>query len=611
MNDCIVHRGPDDQGLWTEGPAGLAMRRLSIIDLAHGHQPISNEDETVWIVFNGEIYNFPELRSQLEAKGHMFRTHSDTETIVHAYEEWGEDCPKHLRGMFAFAIYDTKARRLFLARDRVGKKPLVYTTHRGQFLFGSEFQSLLANPEVPRRPNLPAIDFYLASYAVPAPHTGYEGIYKLPPGHCLTIDLNRDTSKIEPRRYWSLEEHFQPEAKLQISEEDAVAELLQRLEEAVKIRLISEVPLGAFLSGGIDSSAVVAIMSRLMNEPVKTFSIGFEESEFSEIHHARRLAEHYGADHTEIIVKPDAVEIIPKLVRHYGEPYSDSSAVPTYYVSQATRQHVTVALNGDGGDELFAGYERYYAMSVAENAPQALLRLGAHAARFLPGRNKLGTMQSRVYRMLRAAYLPRGKRYQEWFSPFGQAAKHRLYSAAFKDSVNFPRQVHPVEEWFARTSNLNPVDACLLTDTNTYLPDDLLAKVDITSMANSLEARSPFLDHELMEWAAKLPAHYKLNGKTSKYILRKALEKLVPSENMDRRKMGFAVPVGHWFRNDPRMRSLLCDTVLSKRALGRGYFKPEALRRIVNEHLQGTLDHTPRVWSLLMLELWHQEFIDK
>jgi len=610
MNDSIVHRGPDDQGLWVDGPVGLAMRRLSIIDLAHGHQPLCNEDKTVWIVFNGEIYNFPELRLQLEAKGHKFATHSDTETIVHSYEEWGEDCVQHLRGMFAFAIYDIKKERLFLARDRVGKKPLVYTTANGQFLFGSEFNTVLASPEVSRRPNLAAIDFYLANYAIPAPLTGYENIHKLPPGHSMTVDL-KDNGAIKLKRYWALEEFFAPEKKLKISEADAVEELLARLTEAVKIRLMSEVPLGAFLSGGIDSSAIVAVMSKLMDKPVKTFSIGFEESAYSEIHHARRLAEHYNADHTEIIVQPDAVEIIPKLVRHYGEPYSDSSAIPTYYVSQATRQHVTVALNGDGGDEVFAGYERYYGMAMAEKLPRALLKVGAGAVRFLPGRNKAGTLPSRLNRALKSAYMPRPQRYMQWFSPFNPQFKSDLYSAGFKESVNFPNARHPVEEWFEKTAGLNVIDACLATDTVTYLPDDLLAKVDITSMANSLEARSPFLDHHLMEWAATLPPELKMNGKTSKYILRQALSKLVPAENMDRRKMGFAVPVGQWFRNDKRMKSLLMDTVLSHRAMGRGYFQPEAVRKLVDEHLQEKLDHTSRLWSLLMLELWHQEFIDR
>ncbi len=604
MSDCIRHRGPDEQGLWLHGPVGLAMRRLAIIDLKSGQQPLSNEDETVWIVFNGEIYNFPELREQLEAKGHRFRTHSDTETIVHAYEEWGEDCPRYLRGMFAFAIYDIKAQTLFLARDRVGKKPLLYTTVEGQFLFASEFQALLACPEVPRRPNLAAIAAYLATSCIPAPLTGYEGIHKLPPAHWLMI---RD-GKINTQRYWDLDPFFEPSRKLRISEAEAAEELLHRLEEAVRIRLMSEVPLGAFLSGGIDSSAIVALMSRLSSQPVKTFSIGFKESEFSEVEHARRIAERYGTDHTEIIVEPDAMEVLPLLVRHYGEPYADSSAVPTFYVSQATRRHVTVALNGDGGDEVFGGYDRYRAMQMTDRVPNALLRLGATAANLVPSDTNFRSRRARIKRLLEASALPTAQRYFRWTSAFSVAQKAQLYTPEFKAAVGFPQVVHPVQKWLSDHPNLDIVDACLLTDTMTYLPDDLLVKVDITSMANSLEARSPFLDHPLMEWAAQLPTHFKVRGKTTKYILRQALAQLVPQENMQRPKMGFGVPVGRWFQGP--MKTMLCDTLLSERALSRGYFQPDQVRRMVEHHLDAQADHTYRLWALLMLELWHHEFID-
>lgn len=601
MNDAIVHRGPDDEGLWLHGPVGLAMRRLSIIDLAAGHQPLCNEDETVWIVFNGEIYNFPELRTQLEQKGHRFRTHSDTETIVHAYEEWGEECPRHLRGMFAFAIYDTKTATLFLARDRVGKKPLVYTTAGGRFLFASEFQALLTQPEVSRAPNLAAFDAFLATTCIPAPLTGYDGIHKLMPGHSLTLREGRITT----RRYWELDYG----QKIKITEQEAIPELLDRLREAVKVRLLSEVPLGAFLSGGIDSSAVVALMAGLSDKPVKTFSIGFEDGDYSELPHARRLAERYGTDHTEMIVKPDAVAILPRLVRHYGEPYADSSAIPTYYVSQVTRQHVTVALNGDGGDEVFGGYERYYAMKLAERAPSPLLNLGAKASELVPPSMNFRSKRARVKRLLQAAALPRAQRYLRWTSAFSVADKERLYTPAFRVATGFPGHTHPVEEWFCRTQRMNIIDACTLTDTMTYLPDDLLVKVDISSMANSLEARSPFLDHHLMEWAATLPARLKVKGKTTKHILRAALADLVPAENMHRPKMGFGVPVGRWFHGP--LKPMLHDTVLSERALARGYFEPATVRSLVQEHLDLRHDHTYKLWSLLMLELWHQEFVDR
>ncbi len=606
MNDCIVHRGPDEQGVWVQGPVAIAMRRLSIIDLASGQQPMSNEDQKVWIVFNGEIYNFAELRERLIAKGHIFRTHSDTETIIHAYEEWGEDCPKYLRGMFAFAIYDARQGdenyTLFLARDRVGKKPLLYTTSGRQFIWGSEFQAILANSQVARRPYFAAIDSYLATSAVPAPMTAYEGIHKLPPAHSLTIHQG----EIKLRRYWSLD--FTK--KIKISEEDAAEELIERLDEAVRVRMISEVPLGAFLSGGIDSSAIVAMMARHSTRPVKTFSIGFKEKSYSEIEHARRIARLYGTDHTEVIVEPHAIDILPQLVRHYGEPFADSSAVPTFYVSQITRRHVTVALAGDGGDELFAGYERHRAMSFTEMVPRGLLRTASRMSNYLPDGVDFRSFNVRLKRMLQAAAQTRSQRYLQWISAFSAAQKRELYTREFCELSGFGRTKQPTEQWLINHRNLNVIDACLLTDTNTYLPDDLLVKVDITSMANSLEVRAPFLDTPLMEWAATLPPNLKLKGKVSKYILRKALadNNLVPRENMERPKMGFGVPIRHWFHD--AMKALLYDTVLSDRAFARGYFKPDAVRNLVNEHWEGRQDHAYRLWALLMLELWHREFID-
>jgi asparagine synthase (glutamine-hydrolysing) len=607
MNACIVHRGPDEEGVWAKGPVAIAMRRLSIIDLACGQQPMSNEDGTVWIVFNGEVYNFHDLRQRLEAKGHKFRTHSDTEAIVHAYEEWGEECPKYLRGMFAFAIYDMRGGHgnsvLFLARDRVGKKPLLYTTTTdNQFIWGSEFRAILSNSNVPRRPHLGAIDAYLAASCVPSPLTAYEEIHKLPAAHSLTIK----NGELKLQRYWTLD--FSN--KLAISEEDAVQELIERLDEAVHLRMISEVPLGAFLSGGVDSSAIVAMMARHSSRPVKTFSIGFKEKEYSEVEHARRIAKFYGTDHTEVIVEPDALAILPTLVRHYGEPYADSSAVPTFYVSQVTSKHVTVALNGDGGDELFAGYERHRAMRFVEMAHPALMKSGAALSNLMPDGTNFRAFHVRAKRLLQAAALPRSQRYLQWMSAFSAAQKRELYTREFAHESGFGRTRHPIEKWLIDNKELDVVDACLLTDTMTYLSDDLLVKVDITSMANSLEARSPFLDTPLMEWAARLPSDYKLRGKGLKHILRKALadEKLVPLENMDRPKMGFGVPIRHWFRDE--MKELLFDTVLSDRAMARGYFERDIVKRYVDEHLRDKQDHAYRLWALLMLELWHREFID-
>ncbi|HEY8412734.1 MAG TPA: asparagine synthase (glutamine-hydrolyzing), partial [Pyrinomonadaceae bacterium] len=358
MCNAVRHRGPDDDGFYVNGAVGLAMRRLAIIDLKSGQQPIHNQDRSAWIVFNGEIYNYLELREKLEKLGHTFYTNSDTEAIVHAYDQYGVDCPKHLRGMFAFAIWNEKTEELFLARDRVGKKPLLYALVNGQLIFGSEFSALLLHPDISRDIQPEALDYYLSFMCIPAPLTAYRAIRKLEPGHWLRWRKG----EIETQRYW------QPDftKKLDIDEEEAGERTVAMLRDAVKVRLMSEVPLGAFLSGGIDSSAVVALMAQESSEPVKTFSIGFEEQDFSELHHARRIAEHVGTDHHEFIVRPDAVEILPMLVEHYGEPYADSSAVPTYYVAKETRKHVTVALNGDGGDESFAGYERYIAMGITE-----------------------------------------------------------------------------------------------------------------------------------------------------------------------------------------------------------------------------------------------------
>ncbi|HYE14457.1 MAG TPA: asparagine synthase (glutamine-hydrolyzing), partial [Pyrinomonadaceae bacterium] len=429
MNAAIRHRGPDEEGAYLKGHVGMAMRRLAIIDLAGGQQPISNEDGSCWIVFNGEIYNFRELKARLEKLGHRFKTDCDTEAVLHAYEEYGADAPKHLRGMFAFAVWDEGRRELFLARDRVGKKPLLYAKVGGSFVFGSEFRALLKHPAVGREVNREAIHHYLSFMCVPAPITAYRDIRKLEPGHSLTL---KPDGEIKTRRYW------QPDfsKKLDIGEEEAGERALELLREAVRVRLMSEVPLGAFLSGGIDSSTVVALMSEESPSPVKTFSIGFEEQDFSELHHARRVAEHVGADHHEFVVRPEAMEVLPTLVEHYGEPYADSSAIPTYYVSRETRRHVTVALNGDGGDECFAGYERYAAMKLAGTYRRLpnFLREGVirQAAGLLPTSELRRTRARSLKRFLAAASLPHVERYLRWVSALDARAKDELYTADFR-----------------------------------------------------------------------------------------------------------------------------------------------------------------------------------
>jgi asparagine synthase (glutamine-hydrolysing) len=604
MCAAIRHRGPDDDGFYLNGPVGLGMRRLAIIDLKSGQQPIHNQDRTAWIVFNGEIYNYRQLRAQLEELGHHFYTNSDTEAIVHAYDQYGADCPKHLRGMFAFAIWDERTQELFLARDRVGKKPLLYAEVNGQFIFGSEFSALLEHPGVSKDIDAEALDHYLSFMCVPAPLTAYRVIRKLEPGHSLRY--RRGEIKLE--RYWQLD--FSK--KLEISEAEAGERAIDLLRDAVKVRLMSEVPLGAFLSGGIDSSAVVALMSEVSSTPVKTFAIGFEEQDYSELHHARRVAEHVGAEHHEFIVRPDALEVLPLLVEHYGEPYADSSAIPTYYVARETRKHVTVALNGDGGDESFAGYERYAAMRLAETyrrLPQMLREnLVRQAVELVPSsETKRGRVRS-MKRFIQSASLDKVERYLRWVSVFDGAAKRGLYTPDFERQTQHVSGADVLAPWFARANGSGIVDAALLTDVMTYLPNDLLVKVDIATMAVSLEARSPFLDHQVMEFAASLPEKFKLRGLTTKYLLKRMLKQLLPAENLDRRKMGFGVPLGHWFRG--RLQSFLRETLLSEASLKRGLFKPEAVTQLVELHTRGERDYSHQLWTLLMLELWFQRFID-
>ncbi|CAN5859905.1 asparagine synthase (glutamine-hydrolyzing) [soil metagenome] len=604
MCAAISHRGPDDDGFYFNRGVGLGMRRLSIIDIEGGRQPIHNQDRTAWIVFNGEIYNYLELREKLEKLGHIFYTNSDTEAIVHTYDRYGAECPQHLRGMFAFAIWDERTQELFLARDRVGKKPLLYAQVNGQFVFGSEFGALLRHPDISRDIEPKALDCYLSFMCVPAPLTAFRAIRKLEPGH--TLRWRKGEVRIE--RYW------QPDfsRKLRISEEEAGERTLEVLRDAVRVRLMSEVPLGAFLSGGIDSSAVVGLMSEVSSEPIKTFSIGFEEQDFSELRHARRIAEHVGADHHEFIVRPDALEVLPLLVEHYGEPFADSSAIPTYYVARETRKHVTVALNGDGGDESFGGYERYAAMQLAQKYHRVPPRLRElvidRALSLIPTSEYRRSRLRDAKRFLQAASLPNVDRYLRWVSVFDSDAKRELYSPSFSRETAESHARELLEPWFARANGAGIVDASLQTDIMTYLPNDLLVKVDIATMAVSLEARSTFLDHNVIEFAASLPEKFKLRGLTTKYLLKRVLKQLLPAENLNRRKMGFAVPIGDWLRG--QMQPFLREILLSEKAFNRGLFSPSEVRRLVERHTRSERDYAHQLWTLLMLELWFQRFID-
>ena len=601
----ISHRGPDSEGAWSDSSCALGQRRLAIIDLSEeSNGPMATADQSVWVSFNGEIYNFQKLRTELEQLGHKFRTAGDTEVLLAAYEQWGEGCISRLRGMFAFGLWDSRNRQLLLARDRVGKKPLFYSVRGSRLYFASELQSLLAVGEIERGIDWPAIDAYLSWGYVPAPQTAFSGIRKLRPGPVLRVDASGDSLELKEEPYFSLS--YSP--KIDLTEEEAVEEIRERLTEAVRLRLISDVPLGAFLSGGIDSSIVVGLMAQLSDAPVKTFSIGFAEAEFNELDHARKVADRWSTEHHEFVVEPDALSVIPLLVRHYGEPYADSSAIPTYYVSKLTREHVTVALNGDGGDESFAGYDRYWANSVAERlrrVPGASMSAKALDS-LLPDSHRPKSKARKVHRFLEAATEPMSARYGKWLGYFSEDAKRALYRDQLKLTLDSKRPTGWLADLFENARGLHAVDAAMAVDVQSYLPFDLLVKVDITSMANSLEARSPFLDHEVMEFAARLPVNLKLRGRTSKYLLKKAFPELLPNDLANRPKMGFGVPVGEWMRGP--LQELIGDSLLSSDSRSRDVLQPGAVKKMIERHLSRKADHTNTLWALLMLELWRREF---
>ncbi|MEN6404985.1 MAG: asparagine synthase (glutamine-hydrolyzing) [Thermoguttaceae bacterium] len=609
MIDVLRHRGPDDEGTFlaeTKSGVGAALghRRLSILDLAGGRQPLSNEDGSVWIVFNGEIYNFRPLRERLEAAGHRFQTdHCDTETLVHLYEDEGCEMFSQLNGMFAMAIWDARRRRLVLARDRMGKKPLVYRHEPGRLLFASELKSILEAPGVPREIDPAALDDFMAYQYVPHPRTIFRGVAKLPPGHCAIWQDGR----LEVRAFW------RPDFNL---EEDLpgrqyAEQLRSLLTSAVETRLQSDVPLGAFLSGGIDSTIVVGLMSQLAREPVRTFSIGFPVAEFDETHYARVAAQRFGTIHEEFQVRPDAMAILPRLVWHYDEPMADSSAVPTWYVSELTRRHVTVALSGDGGDELFAGYPRYLAVWLAEGfdrLPGVLRRL--LAGRFwqrLPSGTRQKSPVRRWKRFVEMLNRPSAQRYLEWIAIFGEARRARLYSDELAASVADHDPLDFLTDALARCDRRDRVTAFSLADLVTYLPCDLMTKVDIASMAHGLECRQPFLDYRVVELAARMPRRLKFRWGRGKRILRETFRDLIPGEIQKRSKMGFGVPLDHWFRHE--LKDFARDVLFDSKTLRRGYFRPEAVRQLFDEHQQNRFNHGYRLWSLLILELWHRQWL--
>ena len=608
MIATVRHRGPDDEGVWSDDRAGLAHARLSVIDLSPaGHQPMASADGTVWITFNGEIYNFAEIRRDLEKAGYRFQSRSDTEVIVNGWHAWGPRIFSRLRGMFALAIWDRRSRRLVLARDRIGKKPLYYAATADAFLFGSEIKALLAWPELPRTPDLSTIDRYLTWGYVPAPYTAFEGIRKLEAAHYLVVETRAD-GFVEPElvRYWRLPEPRTVRRCRGIS--DLRHELVGQLEDAVRLRMVSDVPLGAFLSGGVDSSAVVAMMARIGGGTIKTFSIGFSARQYDETYYARMVAQRYATDHQEFVVEPDAVAVLPRLVWHYGEPFADPSAIPTYYVSEMARRKVTVALNGDGGDECFFGYNRYRAMHLVaqlDRIPQwnrtGLERLLALAPRSVQRRFKVPRIRS----VLQA---PKGqpcRRYAPTIVAFTDCDKDDSYSELMQ-AQRKGSAIDILEPYFADADTL--VAAANWADLNTYLPDDLMVKVDVASMAHGLESRSPLLDHALMEWAAEIPEEVRMARGVTKALFKSAMEPYLPTELLYRPKKGFSPPIDQWLRHD--LKELARDTLLSQNSTERGLFRREYVRGLLDEHSGLVRDHHSRLWVLLMLELWFQMWID-
>jgi len=607
MVQSLQHRGPDDCGVHLEPlqtdvtgvVPGVAMgfRRLSIIDIAGGHQPMSNEDGSISIVFNGEIYNYRDLRRRLEGSGHKFQSDSDTETIVHLYEDLGTECFAHLNGMFAVAIWDRAKRHVVLARDRLGKKPLFYQWHNGQLLFGSELKALAQSPDFDTKLSPGAIDQFLTYQYVPHPHSIYQMSRKLPPGHVAVVR----ESGVEVKSYWKVDWRIETE----LSEEEAASRLDELLRDSIRLRLRSDVPLGAFLSGGVDSSLIVALAQQQLDTPLHTFSIGFNEADFDETHYARQVAGWVRTDHNEFKVTPHAVSVLDQLAWHYDEPFGDSSAIPTWYLCQRTREQVTVALSGDGGDELFAGYDRYRALWLSgwfnRLIPAAPI-LGSRFVQSLPHSNRQRSFVRRLQRFGEALNQPVARQYMNWLQIFPERMRAELYRDDFVEQLPNEDPYEFFESAWRGVGDRDLISRASLADLVTYLPCDLMTKVDIASMAHGLECRQPFLDFRLVEFAASLPASLKFRFGSGKRLLRKTFERLLPRQIWTRKKMGFGVPLGDWFKNE--LRDLTCERLLSNESRCHQFFRPDAIKVLVDQHMAGRVNHCYRLWNLLVFESW-------
>ena len=598
MRDTMSHRGPDEQGHYLKDRIGFGHQRLSIIDLTSGQQPLCNEDGTVWITYNGEIFNFESLRHRLLQKGHLFKTQCDTEVIVHLYEEYGPDCVKQLRGQFAFAIWDERQQRLMLARDRLGILPLSYAVDQGRLIFASEIKAILQDRHLSREIDLQALSDYLTYHYIPAPKTIFKQIRKLPPAHILLCDQDG----ISLQRYWTLQ--YQPDEKM--SEIDFIEQIREKLCEAVQIRLMSDVPLGAFLSGGIDSSAVVAFMSQVMDQPVKTFSIGFGAQDYNELEYARLVAKQFGTDHHEFIVTSETKTLLPKLVRQFDEPFADPSAIPTYYVSKMAREHVTVCLSGDGGDETFAGYTRYVRAIHANNQmgrvpPQLRSPIFGPISQAMP----IGMRGKRF--ALRAGTKTPAELYGVVHGYMHPSERNAFLSTEVKMTLNGDRPYDRLQSLYAEAAPVDYLSRIQYIDFMSYLPDDILTKVDRTSMLNSLETRVPLLDYELLELVAKTPSHLRMSNFEQKYIFKQILKSYLPNEILYRRKQGFGLPLKHWFEHD--WQDYTADILLDPQSYSRTYFALDRIQPLLKQHTANKQDFSLLLYKILVFEEWARAYL--
>ncbi len=608
MCGAISHRGPDDEGHYYGSDVMLGMRRLRVIDLNSGNQPIFNEDRSIAVVFNGEIYNFKENRKYLEDRGHKFYTNSDTETIVHLYEELGDRCLERLRGMFAFALWDTGRKRLFLARDRIGIKPLYFYYKDGVLIFSSELKGILQYEGIKREINFQALHDYLTYMCVPDPDTIFRDVYKLEPGHIITCE----NGKVEIKRYWDIDLHREKTTDWADDDNGMEDKMLDLMRESIGLHLISDVPLGVFLSGGLDSSSIVAITSEILNKPVKTFSIGFEDDYYNELDNARLVAKRYGTDHHEYIVGPTSIKDIEDILYFFDEPFADSSAIPTYYVSKYVKQNATVALSGDGGDELFGGYGNYKADKIGlfyKKIPSSIRNgLIPAIAGCIPDASDYISGKARLKKILSISGMSSEEGHVFWLSCFSEAAKRELYSDSNLTGLLGNNSLDRYLRYFNGLDGSDFINSCIYVDIKTVLPNDYLTKVDRMSMANSLEVRVPFLDHKLLDFAMSISSKYKVRGLTTKYLLKKIMKDKLPKEIIEGKKKGFSIPLAKWFREgfSTLIKEFLSEDLIKKR----GYFNYNFIKCLFADHISGKKDNSKQLWTLICFEIWHRRYVD-